>query len=119
MALTNRVLAFAKGFKECGHDCEVLILNPTEHNSDTKNLLTNSVFENIKFSYNANTTLVPRNPIKRGFTLSKSIISLPKFISKKIREKKYDVFFVFYSHPIFLYMILYSASRYKIKIIWQ
>jgi glycosyltransferase involved in cell wall biosynthesis len=119
MALTNRIIGFAKGFIENGHNCEILVLHPTEKINNIKNHSTNSTFEGVNFHYNAISTLWPSNKINKIVIFIKSILSLKTFIKMKFINKKVDFILLFHTYSFFLFAVISIARKLNIKIIHE
>lgn len=119
MALTNRIIAFAKGFIKLGHPCEILILHPTKKSKYTDNKDIKASFEGLRFQYNSKSTIIPKHSFKKIFIYLQSVASLYDLINKKNKEKKIDFIFSFHSYSIFLFTVLIVSKKLKIPVIHE
>ncbi|MFN8209094.1 MAG: glycosyltransferase family 4 protein [Bacteroidales bacterium] len=61
LAVTNRLIAYARGLAEAGHKVEVLVMKPTEDEKALLNKETSGDYLGIKFQYTSGTTLLQRS----------------------------------------------------------
>lgn len=129
-ASTNRIYLYAKGFVEKGHDCEVLVLTPTEMGEILNKTVTGSI-ENIRYKYLCGTTVLSKKllksrsllrqvyKIKRKLLRTWAIIILGIHFLKS-QNKKSAIFLYLNSVPFyFLYIKLLaklSGSKYFLDV---
>ncbi|APF20143.1 glycosyl transferase group 1 [Caldithrix abyssi DSM 13497] len=119
LALSNRILSFAKGFQKNGHNCEILILNPTEKDNRTRNRKPSGFYENIKYRYACKSTIIPSSRILKVLIFFKSIFSSIYYLNKKNENNKIDVILIFHTYSIYLFLISIYSKIKKIKIIHE
>ncbi|MHA1251979.1 MAG: glycosyltransferase [Candidatus Helarchaeota archaeon] len=118
-ALSNRILCFAKGFQKNGHNCEILITNPTEKSNKTKNIKITGIYENIKFRYACNSTIIPSSIILKILIFIMSIYKSIYYLNKKNRIDKIDTILIFHTYSLYLFLISMFCKIKKIKIVHE
>ena len=109
MAATNRIITYAKGFKQHGVDCKVLCIKPTETAYSVSNEHVRGEYEGIPYHYTCKTTIKPSGFIKRRFINLKGILNAAREIRiENINDKKLGV--INYTSQILHGYIFYFIS---------
>lgn len=79
-AVTNRMISYARGLVEAGHEVEVLTLKPTEIASQVRNKEIKGDFLGIPYRYTSGTSIVQPNVFRRIFLNLKGYFTALKII---------------------------------------
>lgn len=111
MAATNRILAYAKGFKINEVNCEIIIFRKTEPHQNPINKISVGKIDGIKFKYLHHSPIKSSHFIQRRLDNLIGIIRLFIFGIFEVKKKSAIIYYSSHTAPVFILKMIKGFKK--------